>query len=168
MLCLSCANISKHQLSGSESVAAFSRLIAGLISLIFEVADAAIDPDISQQLVALFNLIQGKEFAGQERAVGALAFGSGTVSEAQQQRLSHLVDGQERNFRVFLEFAEVSVVNKWHELQSCDKYYQQRMWARSWMRTSVAPGLNAVPNVSMVCGHCNVMLSRRFTDDVLP
>ena len=40
--------IANQQLSGSEAIAAFSRLIAGLISLIFEVADAAIDPDISQ------------------------------------------------------------------------------------------------------------------------
>ena len=35
--------VTEQQLSGGESVAAFSRLIAGLISLIFELADAALD-----------------------------------------------------------------------------------------------------------------------------
>jgi hypothetical protein len=111
------ARVGRQQLSGSDSVAAFSRLIAGLISLIFEVADAAVDPDISQLLVALFNLIQGKEFAGQERAVGALSFGSGFCSESQQQRISSLIDAQDHNFQVLLEFAEAPVVSKWQEMQ---------------------------------------------------
>ena len=88
--------IGEHKLSASESVAAFSRLIAGLVSLIFEAADAAIDPRISGLLVALFNLVQGKELAGQERAVGALSFASGVCDGAHQQRVLHLIDGQER------------------------------------------------------------------------
>lgn len=109
--------ISNQQQSGSESVAAFSRLIAGMISLIFEVADTAINPDISQLLVALFNLVQGNEFAGQERAVGALAFGSGSSNEALQQRLLHLLDAQQRNFQLFIEFAEEPVAAKWKDMQ---------------------------------------------------
>jgi len=110
--------ISEQQLSGSEAVAAFSRLIAGLISLIFEVADAAIDPDISQLLVALFNLVQGKELAGQERATGALLFGSGLVTDALQQRLLHLVDAQQSNFRIFTEFTEAPVATRWRDMQN--------------------------------------------------
>jgi hypothetical protein len=104
-------------LTGSESVAAFSRLIAGLISLIFELADAAIDPAITRFLVALFNLIEGKEFAGQERAVGALAFGSGECDSSLQQRISHLVDAQQRNFRIFLEFVDEPAQTKWQQIE---------------------------------------------------
>ena len=110
--------INARHLSGNESVAAFSRLIAGLIALIFEVADAAIDPEISQLLVALFNLVQGKELAGQERAVGALLFGSGTFSDELQQRLMRLVDAQQHNFLVVAEFAEAPIMAKWHDLQN--------------------------------------------------
>jgi hypothetical protein len=109
--------IDGHRLSGSASVAAFSRLIAGLISLIFELADAAVDPNISRLLVALFNLVEGKELAGQERAVGALAFGSGRCTEQLQQRIAHLIDAQERNFRVFLEFAEEPLTTRWHDME---------------------------------------------------
>ena len=108
--------ISNQKLRGGESVSAFSRLIAGLISLIFEVADAAVDPDISRLLVSLFNLIEGKELAGQERAVGALVFGSGRCDGSLQQRILHLIDAQERNFRIFQDFAETPVVTKWHEM----------------------------------------------------
>ena len=109
--------INRQLLSGSESVAAFSRLIAGLISLIFELADAAIDPNISRLLVALFNLVEGKELAGQERAVGALAFGSGRCHQHLQQRIVHLIDAQDRNFRILLEFAEEPVTTDWHDME---------------------------------------------------
>jgi hypothetical protein len=143
--------IGKLELSGSESVAAFSRLIAGMISLIFEVADAAIDPDISQLLVALFNLIQGKEFAGQERAVGALAFGSGSVSEPLQQRLLHLMDAQERNFRVFIEFAEGPVITQWHEMQNMPAVVQLERLRRV---LTAAPDTSLDPNLSDTWFEC--------------
>ena len=48
---------------------AFVRLIAGLLAVVFEAADSAGDPEISRALVAMFNFMQGKEFAGQERAL---------------------------------------------------------------------------------------------------
>ncbi|MES9972016.1 MAG: nitrate- and nitrite sensing domain-containing protein [Candidatus Thiodiazotropha sp.] len=110
--------VEQQQLSGSESVAAFSRLIAGMISLIFELADAAIDPDITRLLVALFNLIEGKELAGQERAMGALAFGSGQCDHPIQQRIAHLLDAQQRNFRIFLEFVDEPMQTKWHQMEA--------------------------------------------------
>lgn len=109
--------ISGHKLTGEQAISAYSRLIAGLISLILEVADAAVDPDVSRMLVALFNLIQGKELAGQERAVGSLSFGSGLCSKHLQQKLLRLIDAQERSFRVFLEFAGQAFVTQWHDLQ---------------------------------------------------
>lgn len=109
--------IGRHGLSAAESIAAFSRLIAGLVSLIFEVADAAIDPRISGLLVALFNLVQGKELAGQERAVGALSFASGVCDGAHQQRIVHLIEGQERHFQVFVEFAEQALADQWQAVQ---------------------------------------------------
>jgi hypothetical protein len=108
--------ISNQKLIGAEAVEVFSRLIAGLISLIFEVADAAVDPDISRLLVSLFNLVEGKELSGQERAVGALVFGSGQCDGSLQQRVLHLIDAQDRNFRIFQEFAEEPVTTKWHAM----------------------------------------------------
>ncbi|MBI2276291.1 MAG: nitrate- and nitrite sensing domain-containing protein [Dechloromonas sp.] len=106
-----------HQLKADEAVLAYSRLIAGFMSLIFEVADAAIDPDISRSLVTLFHFIQGKEQAGQERAIGALCFAGGCGDHANQQRVQHLIDAQERNFDVFKEYTDGESLARWTEQQ---------------------------------------------------
>lgn len=111
------AQIDTHKLSAHQAVAAFSRLIAGLIALIFELADAAIHPNISRLLVAYFNFAQGKELAGQERALGGLCFASGQCDAQQQQRVLHLIEAQERNFQVFLEFADAAIAAQWQQLQ---------------------------------------------------
>ena len=103
--------------SAHDSVAAFSRLIAGLVELIFHVADAAQHPAISRLLVALVHLVQGKEAAGQERAVGAQIFASGANDEAAQQRIIHLIDAQERSLHVFEEFAEPALCARWQQHQ---------------------------------------------------
>lgn len=103
--------------SAQDAVAAFSRLIAGLVELIFHVADAARYPSISRLLVAFVHLVQGKEAAGQERAVGAHLFASGACDETEQQRIIHLIDGQERSLRVFEEFAEPALRTRWQQHQ---------------------------------------------------
>ncbi|MBA4110102.1 MAG: antitermination regulator [Leptothrix sp. (in: Bacteria)] len=109
--------IDQRTTTAHDSVAAFSRLIAGLVELIFHVADAALHPGISRLLVALVHLVQGKEAAGQERAVGAHLFASGASDDAEQQRVIHLIDAQERSLRVFEEFAEPALRERWQRHQ---------------------------------------------------
>lgn len=96
-----------------DTTEAFVRLIAGLLAVVFEAADSASDPAISRQLVALFNFMQGKEFAGQERAAGSALFASGRADSAGQQRLLHLIDSQERCLQVFKEFASDELATLW-------------------------------------------------------
>ncbi|MCC6218809.1 MAG: nitrate- and nitrite sensing domain-containing protein [Aquabacterium sp.] len=100
-----------------EAVAAYSRVIAGLVELVYQLADAAPHPGISRQLVALVHLIQGKEAAGQERAVGAALFASGACSEAQQLRVVKLIDAQEHSLKVFEEFAQPALQALWQQHQ---------------------------------------------------
>lgn len=90
----------QRRCSASWATQAYIRLIQTLLSMVFEAADAAQDPDISRCLVALFHLAQGKEFAGQERAAGALAFARGAISADEQQHLQHLIDAQLRSIEV--------------------------------------------------------------------
>ena len=96
-----------------ETTEAYVRLIAGLIAVVFEAADSASDPAISRHLVALFNFMQGKEFAGQERAAGSALYASGRADSAGQQRLLHLIDSQERCLQVFKEFASNELATLW-------------------------------------------------------
>lgn len=100
-----------------QSTEAYIRLINGLLTVVFEAADSATDPEISRLLVALFNFMQGKEFAGQERAVGSALFAAGRADAAEQQRLLHLIESQERCLQVFQEFATSSVALLWSKSQ---------------------------------------------------
>ena len=111
------SQIERRVMSAHDLVAAFSHLIAGLIELVFLVADAAGVPSVSRLLVALLHLVQAQEEAGQERAVGALMFASGQGSEAQQQRVLHLIEAQERSLAVFADFADAAVVGQWERQQ---------------------------------------------------
>ncbi|SCK48034.1 Response regulator with putative antiterminator output domain [Variovorax sp. HW608] len=105
------------EIDAAESTAAFVKLIAGLLAVVFEAADGATDPEISRVLVALFNFMQGKEFAGQERACGAAAFASGRNDGARQQQWLHLIDSQERCFKVFVSFSNAALAELWRANQ---------------------------------------------------
>lgn len=109
--------IERQAMTAHDSVAAYSHLIAGLIELVFHVADAAGLPSVSRMLVALLHLVQAEEEAGQERALGALLYASGNSNEAHQQRVIHLIDAQERSLKVFAEFAETALRTRWEQQQ---------------------------------------------------
>jgi hypothetical protein len=89
----------------ARATAAYARIIAALLSLVFEAADSATDPEVSRLLVAMFNFSQGKEFAGLERAIGAAMFASGRFTADDQLRLVHLIESQERCLAICEDFA---------------------------------------------------------------
>ena len=53
-------------------------------------------------MVALFNFMQGKEYAGQERAWGAIGFAAGEFEPQQLERLAGLLDSQHHCFEIFI------------------------------------------------------------------
>lgn len=110
--------IRTRQCSGAHSMQAYTQRVSALLALIFEVADVAVDPEVSRQLVALFNLIQGKEFAGQERAAGAGALAAGRCSDEGVQRLQHLQEQQELCLQRFESFCAPDILPQWRALQA--------------------------------------------------
>lgn len=107
-------------LSPEESTAAFVRLIAGLLAVVFEAADNATDPDVSRALVALFNFMQGKEFAGQERALGAAVFSAGRIDEARLDAWLHLIELQDSCFQIFNDFSQDTARSAWLAIEKSD------------------------------------------------
>lgn len=93
-----------------EAAAAFSRVIAGLLAVVFEAADSASDPEVSRALVAMFNFMQAKEFAGQERALGAGVFASGLADAACEQEWRHLVEAQQGCLQLFFDLSRPEVL----------------------------------------------------------
>jgi hypothetical protein len=100
------SRVAAQAMSAEEASAALSKVVAGLLAVVFEWADSATEPEISRALVALFNLMQGKEFAGQERAFGASIFASGRIDSSTQQQWRHLIDSQQRCMQVFADFTD--------------------------------------------------------------
>ncbi|MDR5784802.1 nitrate- and nitrite sensing domain-containing protein [Caballeronia sp. LZ065] len=105
--------IDRRGMSAPASVLAFSKVIGGLMELVFQLADGAPEPAISRLLVALVHVVQGKEEAGQERAVGAHMFASGGFPADQQQRLLHLIHAQDSSLDVFENFADAAQADWW-------------------------------------------------------
>lgn len=102
--------IGRQSLTAREATASYSKLISGLLSVVFEAADTATDPEVSRALVAMFNFMQGKEFTGQERALGARVFAAGHVDRSGQEHWRHLIDSQQGCLQVFCEFAAPDIV----------------------------------------------------------
>jgi len=97
------------------AMGSFNETVRGLLAVVFEAADSAADPEISRALVALFNFMQGKELAGQERAIGAGGFSRGGFDDTLKQALMHRIDAQERCFQVFAEFCHADALSAWQQ-----------------------------------------------------
>jgi hypothetical protein len=109
-------SVEKHKITPLESTQAYCRLIGSLISIIFEAANISSDTGITMQLVALFNFIQAKEYAGQERAWGAIGFAKSHFTEKIYHQLHQLQDSQIRSIDVFLEYTDTSHQTTWQTL----------------------------------------------------
>lgn len=104
------AQVAAQAIAPPACVAAFVKLLAGLLAVVFEAADSATDPQVSRALVALFNFMQGKEFAGQERAHGAAVFVSGAGRASAPHEWQHLIELQQGCFQVFAQLADPALV----------------------------------------------------------
>jgi AmiR/NasT family two-component response regulator len=116
-----------------DAIKAFSDTIGELLALVFEIADIAADPEISRAMIALVNFLQGKEFAGQERATAGAAFSFGFFEVAEQRRLRQLIDAQEQAFRIFGEFAAPAHGAAFKAIQESPAYAEvERMRAQAF------------------------------------
>ncbi|WP_158967915.1 nitrate- and nitrite sensing domain-containing protein [Paraglaciecola sp. L3A3] len=109
-------HVKNHDISVLKSTQAYCRLISALLNIVFEAADIASNPTISRQLVALFNFIQGKEYAGQERAWGAVGFAETSFATELCLKLRLLQEKQNTSFQLFMEFADKPYLELWEKL----------------------------------------------------
>ena len=103
-------------LQSEDAVKSYCDVIAALLAVGFEAADVAADAETARALIALVNLSQGKEYAGQERALGGALLSNPPVHRQDKERLCRLVDSQERAFRVFSEYASATPAESYRRL----------------------------------------------------
>lgn len=105
--------VREQRMSVDEADTAFTRLISTLLAVVFEAADSALDSDVTRILVALLNVMQGKELSGQERACGVMGLTRGHLSSLQKTRLHALGASQRRCFDAFASFAGDDLLALW-------------------------------------------------------
>ncbi|MGA6097997.1 nitrate- and nitrite sensing domain-containing protein [Stutzerimonas marianensis] len=113
-----------HDIGMQAATHAMTRLIGGLLAVIFEAADTASNPEVTRSLVALFNFMQGKELAGQERALGVHGFASGCFSEQMLVQWEQVLDHQARCFETFSRCACPAALALWHALSNSEAQAQ--------------------------------------------
>ena len=109
--------ITAKSIDANDNTTLFSRLIAGLLAVVFEAADISTDPDITRALVAMFNFVQGKEYAGQERAWGLIGYTAGDFTSDTQSRLKALQDAQARCIDIFNDFSQTVPAAQWRQIE---------------------------------------------------
>lgn len=107
-------------LSQPEAMDRYSEVIHTHLALVFEAADTSGDPAVSRALLAMFSFMQGKELAGQERALGAAGFTARHFNDRAHQQLLELIENQERCFQTFTEFADARCLALWQQQQKRD------------------------------------------------
>lgn len=105
--------IVRKQMPAAAASAEFTVLIGNLQAVVFEAADIVLDADIIYGLVALFNVMQGKEFSGQERALGVLGFAQGIFDVSLRQHIQLCVEAQARSFTLFERYAPSEIMTLW-------------------------------------------------------
>ncbi|MEI7213172.1 nitrate- and nitrite sensing domain-containing protein [Pectobacterium versatile] len=108
--------IRQRLLPQPQAMTFFNDIVRNLLALVFEVSDTAADPGISRALIAMFSFMQGKELAGQERAIGAAAYAAGSVDEETRQKLLDLIERQDRCFDTFLSFSDEENQQRWRAI----------------------------------------------------
>ncbi len=109
-----------------EAMSCYSEVIRTHLALIFEAADTSGDPSVSRALLAMFSFMQGKELAGQERALAAAGFTSRHFDDQAHQQLLELIEGQERCFHTFMEFADECALTLWQQQQRTESSELER------------------------------------------
>ena len=104
-----------QQHSTKKSTQYYNQLIAYWIEVVFAAADVVEDPTVCRCLLSLFNLIQAKEYAGQERANGAIGFAETCFSKALSNQLEELSHIQQTHFDYFTHFADKDTLSQWEE-----------------------------------------------------
>lgn len=102
-------DVERQNVTAPQAMERYSRILRHLLSIIPQLNDSIDDPQIAGRFVALYSLMQGKEWVGQERALGATGFTQGFFDDETRQRLVDRIDGQQACFEVFLSYSRADV-----------------------------------------------------------
>ncbi len=122
------ARVDRLAIEPMAEIEFFNALIRQFLAVILEMAEMSVDGEVSKAMVALFNFMQAKEYAGQERALRALYFAQSNRDRTLIELLQHRVEEQDYFFDGFESFALAEQVEKLKQLlakQESFNYFRQ-------------------------------------------
>lgn len=134
--------VGARRCGAAEATQRYTRVVSALLAQVFEAADIAVDPAVSRLLVSMFNLMQGKEFAGQERAAGAVAFATGHMDAGAAQAVAGLIEAQDQCLRRFEEFSTATCLRQWRALEAVMPLTELERFRRRLMSSLSGAGLD--------------------------
>lgn len=105
----------------------YSQLIRHWLDVVIEAAGLSVSPQVSQLMLSLIYLLQAKEFAGQERAWGVVAFSGKANGNELAERLQVLALSQQDALRALWPGLSTAVCQVYqpHFCQDADPQYVQ-------------------------------------------
>ena len=94
-------NVSSLSVSKKEAISFYTTTNGVFLDAISDIAKYSNDPEILKELSAYTNFLYAKERAGVERAVGAGAFSSNSISSAQRIKFNNLIAEQNSFIKSF-------------------------------------------------------------------
>ncbi|XBS71605.1 nitrate- and nitrite sensing domain-containing protein [Acerihabitans sp. KWT182] len=131
--------IRERALEQPRMTAFFDSMIRHMLTLVSEVTDTAAEPAVARALIAMLSFMQGKEFAGQERALGSAAFAAGHFDEKSRRKMAELIDRQERCFERFADFADEASARQFSSQTADSGFERLRRIACTRSAAGVAP-----------------------------
>ena len=119
------SRIQARSIEPEAAMAQFSQSIGHLLSIVPEANDTLDDANLARALTALYSFMQGKELAGQERAIGAMGFTRGDFSDPLRQMLVDRIDGQQRCFGTFIALAAPELAAEFREQGEASREMEQ-------------------------------------------
>jgi len=110
----SVANVS---LTGLELVEKYNVIVNDLLDMVQKLVTSVNESSIVELGIAYVSLLQGKEYAGQERAFLSNIFSAKTINAEQFLRWREVVDRQNQLFELFQDYTSPDIRSKFSEFQ---------------------------------------------------
>lgn len=109
------ADVDAARITRDQAVVSYSHIIEAHLLVVFELAQLENHPHVLKVLVTLVFIMQGKELAGQERALLCAGFASGVISEPLKSALDHRRSGQAHCMELFARQAPPDLLAQYHQ-----------------------------------------------------
>ncbi len=132
------------RIDASAGAAFYTQTNAEILMAIEEISRVSPDSDITAEIISFAALLQSKEHAGIERAVGSAAFASGGFSAEALTKLTTLVRVQEVYRSIFLADASEHIVELFEEIEDSSTFEEVEKMHHVALEAGVMGDVSAV------------------------